>query len=161
MTDYFIRATTEDDRFFIREFITRHWFGESVIVHGEIFYPAELPGFIAQKHNETVGLVTYQVRKPICEIITLNSIMENTGIGSKLIGAVKNTAVNVGCKRMILFTTNDNLKALGFYQKRGFVIQAIYPRAVDESRKIKPSIPQMGDNGIPIRDEIQLEMELT
>jgi GNAT superfamily N-acetyltransferase len=161
MADHIIRATTEDDRSFIREFITHHWYGEAVVVHGEIFYPAELPGFIAIKDAETIGLVTFQIRKPICEIVTLDSLAENTGVGSGLIDAVKKTATESGCTRLTLVTTNDNLKALSFYQKRGFVLRAVYPGAVDKSREIKPSIPKLGENGIPIHDEIQLEMEMT
>jgi N-acetylglutamate synthase-like GNAT family acetyltransferase len=65
-----------------------------------------------------------------------------------------------GCRRLFLITTNDNLNALGFYQKRGFEIVAIYRGAVNESRKRKPSIPQVGMNGIPLRDEIELEIKL-
>jgi GNAT superfamily N-acetyltransferase len=161
MADHIIRATNEDDRPFIREFITRRWFGEAVVVHGEIFYPAELPGFLAKKGPETIGLVTFHIKKPICEIITLDSLERNSGVGSELITAVKNTATESGCTRLTLVTTNDNLKALSFYQKRGFVLRAVYPGAVDKSREIKPSIPNLGENGIPIRDEILLEMELT
>lgn len=59
--------------------------------------------------------------------------------------------------RIWLITTNDNLNALGFYQKRGFRIKAVYPGAVDEARRIKPEIPLAASNGIPIRDEIELE----
>ena len=62
---------------------------------------------------------------------------------------------------MWLITTNDNLNALRFWQKRGFHLIKIYPSAIDKvSRKIKPQIPKMGADGIPIRDEIELEMKL-
>jgi hypothetical protein len=52
------------------------------------------------------------------------------------------------------------LNALGFYQKRGFEIVAVYCGAVNESRKRKPSIPLIGYNNIPLRDEIELEINL-
>ena len=61
---------------------------------------------------------------------------------------------------LFLITTNDNLNALGFYQKRGFEIVTIYRGAVNESRKRKPGIPLIGYNSIPLRDEIELEMSL-
>ena len=61
---------------------------------------------------------------------------------------------------MWLITTNDNLNALRFYQKRGFELVAVHRHAVDESRKIKPEIPLVGENGIPIRDELGLELAL-
>ena len=60
----------------------------------------------------------------------------------------------------MLITTNDNLSALQFYQKRGFDMSRLYHNAVDKSRKIKPQIPLTGANGIPIRHEIELEMKL-
>jgi len=62
--------------------------------------------------------------------------------------------------RLWLITTNDNLLALGFYQRRGFHICAVNPDAITEARKIKPSIPQIGLEGIPLRDEIVLEISL-
>ena len=34
----------------------------------------------------------------------------------------------------------------------------IYKNAIENSRKIKPQIPMFADNGLPIRDEIELEM---
>jgi hypothetical protein len=60
-----------------------------------------------------------------------------------------------------LITTNDNLHALGFYQKRGFRLVAVHSNALAASRKIKPSIPDFGMHGIPLRDEIELEILLT
>ncbi|WP_369751178.1 GNAT family N-acetyltransferase [Brevibacillus sp. BC25] len=59
-----------------------------------------------------------------------------------------------GCHRMKLVTTNDNLQAMGFYQKRGYQLHELYINAVDKARQIKPEIPLIADNGIPIRDEI-------
>lgn len=55
---------------------------------------------------------------------------------------------------------DDNLNALRFYQKRGFVLVAIYRNALDIARKLKPEIPLIGNDGIPLRDEIELEMIL-
>ncbi len=160
MTEFIIRATQEDDRPFMREFIARRWFGEAVIIHGQFFYPAELPGFIAQQDNLVIGLVTYQTNKPDCEIITLDSLVESVGIGSQLINNVKNTAIESNCNCLTVTTTNDNLEAIGFYQKRGFKLRAIFPEAVEKARELKPTIPMIGNNGILIRDEILLEMRL-
>ena len=82
------------------------------------------------------------------------------GIGSKLIVQAIEEARARGCKRLFLITTNDNLNALGFYQRRGFEIASIYRGAVNESRKTKPGIPLVGYNNIPLRDEIELEIVL-
>ncbi len=61
---------------------------------------------------------------------------------------------------MWLVTTNDNLRALYFYQRRGFRIVAVHRDAVMHSREIKPEIPSVADNGIPILDELELEKPL-
>jgi N-acetylglutamate synthase-like GNAT family acetyltransferase len=77
-----------------------------------------------------------------------------------LIEAVAAAARASGCRRVWLITTNDNLTALAFYQKRGFVLTALHPNAVAASRKLKPEIPLVAENGIPIRDELELELRL-
>jgi GNAT superfamily N-acetyltransferase len=75
------------------------------------------------------------------------------------VGAVKDIARDAGCRRLWVVTTNDNLDALRFYQRRGFRLRLIRPGAVDRSRELlKPEIPTTGTFGIPLRDEIELEM---
>jgi ribosomal protein S18 acetylase RimI-like enzyme len=107
-----------------------------------------------------VGLLTYAVRGEACEIVTLNSWAEGLGVGTALLAAARETARAAGCRRLWLVTTNDNLPALRFYQRRGFRLVAVHAGAVDEARKIKPQIPVIGLDGIPLRDELELAMEL-
>ncbi len=114
----------------------------------------------AQVH-EKVGLITYLIEEDSCQIITINSTRPFTGIGVALIEAVHETARQHGCKRLWLITTNDNLYALHFYQKRGFVLVALHRNALEFASKLKPEIPLIGNDGIPLRDEIELEMILT
>ena len=75
-----------------------------------------------------------------------------------MLGHAVKHAKDIGIKRIILTTTNDNLSALRFYQKRGFDIFKINLNAVEQSRKIKPEIPLIGMDGIPIKHEIELEL---
>ena len=63
-------------------------------------------------------------------------------------------------RRIWLTTTNDNMTAMTFNQRLGFRIVQVRPGAVDEARKFKPQIPQVSANGIPIRDEIVLALDL-
>jgi len=125
-----------------------------------MLYPAELEGFAAVADEKVVGLVTFRVERDECEVVTLNSLSEGTGTGSSLLNAVRDTAIKARCRRLWLITTNDNLSALRFYQKWGLRITAIYPNALERSRMLKPEIPLLGKEGIPIRDEIELEMIL-
>jgi GNAT superfamily N-acetyltransferase len=95
-----------------------------------------------------------------CEIITLNSLQERMGIASALVEAVKRMALDQGCKRLLTITTNDNVNALRSYQKVGFEMVKVRRNALERSRKLKPEIPLIGKNGIPLKDEIELELIL-
>jgi len=140
--------------------LTGHWGSEIVVAHGAVFRPAGLPGFVAVDGDEWLGLLTHHIDGDACEIITINCVRPNAGIGTALIAAVKQVAQQADCRRLWLITTNDNTAALRFYQKRGFRLAALHADAVARSRRIKPEIPAIGNDGIPIRDEIEMEMLL-
>jgi GNAT superfamily N-acetyltransferase len=152
-----IRPLTAKDLPRLIEFWKEQWGGEEMLVHGQVFRPEQLNGFIAEDWS---GVITYIIQDDSCEIISLNSLKENRGIGTALIHKVADEAHKQNCRRLFLNTTNDNLHALGFYQRRGFELTAMRRGAVDEARKIKAAIPLMGMNGIPLRDEIELEIIL-
>ena len=158
MSEFEIRPITPGDAAWVERFIFERWLATSVVAHGVVYYPHELPGFVATQDDLPVGLVTYQISDNECEVVTLNSVEPGIGIGTALIEAVRKKAKQQGCSRLWLVTTNDNFEALGFYQKRGFVLVKIHRNAVARSRKLKPSIPLYGIESIPIRDEIELEM---
>jgi ribosomal protein S18 acetylase RimI-like enzyme len=160
MAEIEIRPITPDDLPWMKALWRERWGSERNVVHGEVFYLENLPGFAAWMDGKPAGLVTFDIRGTACEIISLDSIQPRLGIGSRLIEAVRENAREQGCRRLWLITTNDNLNALRFYQKQGFRLYALRPGAVETARKIKPEIPLVGEDGIPIRDEIELEMDL-
>lgn len=149
-----------NDQEWASQFIFERWGSNKVVSRGVVYYPQDLPGFVATIDNEKVGLITYNIIDASCEIVTIDSARPSSGVGTTLIEAVKNVALQSGCKRLWLITTNDNLNALRFYQKRGFVLVTIHRNALELSRKLKPEIPLMGNDDIPLRDEIELEMML-
>ena len=155
-----LRRLTPADLPRLRQFLTEHWGGEEIIARGNIYRPEQLDGFVVEDENEWLGLVTFFIRDDECEVTSLDSLREGKGIGTQLIEKAIEEARAGICKRLFLITTNDNLHALGFYQKRGFEIVTVYRGAVNESRKRKLGIPLVGMNGIPLRDEIELEMML-
>lgn len=160
MPAFSIRPLTTHDRFWVLQFISEQW-GSNIIVSRGTFYTADaLPGFIAIEQGERVGLITYHIQGNECEVISLDSTRPGKGIGTALIDAVRQEALRTSCRRLWLITTNDNLTALRFYQRRGFVLVAVHRNAIELSRKLKPQIPLIGEHGIPIRDEIELEMPL-
>ncbi len=153
------RGEVQDaDREEVAEFIEQHWYGRMIITRGRSFYPHQEDGFIERRDGRIVGLLTYRIDEEGMEILTLNSTLEGQGIGSSLMLNAIERARTQGCKGIRLTTTNDNLRAIGFYQRLGFRMAAVNVGAVDEARKIKREIPEVGERGIPIHDEIVMEL---
>ncbi len=155
-----IESLKENAAQVIRNFWAQHWSGDVMIVHNHIYHPEDPGGFVALQDGSVVGLVTWVITGQACEVISLDALLTRQGIGSALLNSVEQMAKQTGCKRVWLITTNDNLSALRFYQKRGYWLKMVYPGAVDLARRLKASIPLVGLDGIPLRDEIELELEL-
>ncbi len=135
--------------------------GDAIVTgRGKVWKPAELSGFAAFEGGECVGLVTYELDGEACEIVTIDALREGVGIGTTLLEAVVDVARAAACERVQLLTTNNNVRALAFYQKRGFRLVKLVPGVIDEERKLKPSIPEVDPAGLPIRDELHLELPL-
>ena len=155
-----IKKISDSDLDSVLEIVTRLWGDTTIVVHSEVFHIADLPGLKAINQNQIAGILHYQIRDRECEILTLASLIKGQGIGSNLLSAIEALAQTAGCEKLSLITTNDNLHALGFYQRRGFHLTALYPGQVARSREFKPSIPLVGDNNIPLRDELKLEKSI-
>jgi len=152
-----IRALLPGDRSWVEALLIEHWGSPLVVSRGRLHDAATLPGFVAAHGSALLGLITYRLADRLCEVVTLNSLEPGRGIGTALLAAVRDQARRAGAERLWLITTNDNLTALAFYQKRGLVLVRLHADAIAESRRMKPEIPLFGNNGIPIRDELELE----
>jgi N-acetylglutamate synthase-like GNAT family acetyltransferase len=155
-----IRIIFSENREQINDFISSHWFSTVMVVRGELVYMTILDGFVIYEDEKIIGLVTYKIKSTECEIISLDSLMEKQGIGTALVNKVIEAATENKCTKIKLITTNDNINALRFYQKRGFDMAKLYHNALDISRKLKPSIPLLGEFDIPLKHEIEFEMDL-
>jgi ribosomal protein S18 acetylase RimI-like enzyme len=155
-----VRYSTKDDRDWIIEVLLENWASNIIVTRGMTYEADKLPGIIVEIIGIRVGLLTYKIKNSELEIITMNAIEKGKGIGSALLNEAEKVARKNGCKRIWLITTNDNIDALGFYQRRDFEIVSIHRYAIEESRKLKPQLPSVGKYGIPIRDEIELELIL-
>ncbi len=151
-----IRAIREADRPVVLRILTASWGSGDVVTRGRVHPAHAYPGFVAVARGRIVGLLTYRILGARCEVISLNSLREGRGIGTRLLRAAERAASNAGCREGWLVTTNDNLRAIGFYQKRGWLLRRIHAGAIERSRALKPSIPMIGMDGIPLRDEIEL-----
>jgi len=160
MKSFQIRPVNNEDKAWIAKFHAEQWGSAVSVTRGKAYQADSFPGFIAMNQDRKAGLALYRLDGKACEIMSMNSLVEGIGIGSALVDAVKDAALKAGCKRLWLIITNDNTKALRFWQKQGFRLAAVYPGSAEKLRRLKPEIPLTGDDGIPIRDEIELEMIL-
>ncbi|HEY42621.1 MAG TPA: GNAT family N-acetyltransferase [Anaerolineae bacterium] len=155
-----LRRLEPEDRDWVMGLLYERWGSALMVTRGRVHEADQLPGFIAEDQGDPIGLVTYRIDRDECEMVSLDSLVEGRGVGSALVAAVRETATEWGCNRLWLITTNDNTAALRFYQKLGFRLVAVHCNAIDRSRELKPEIPAIGMDGIPIRDEIELELRL-
>ena len=145
------------DRAWLAGFIIAHWGGAGVVRRGRLVANDALVGIRALLGGELAGVASWRTDGADREIVTLNALAPGRGVGTALVKAARAAARQDRIVRLWLITTNDNLDALRFFQRRGFRIATVYAGAVSESRRLKPSIPEIGAYGIPIRDEIELE----
>jgi GNAT superfamily N-acetyltransferase len=156
---YSVRSLREDERPWLAETLDARW-GGIVVSRGVVHHPATLPAIVCLHEEERVGVATYEVCGDECELVTIDAFTPGQGAGFVLLHAVQRAAREQGCRRLWLVTTNDNTRALRFYQRHEMVLAALHRDALAESRRLKPSIPALGEDGIPLRDELELELLL-
>ncbi|MCV0429555.1 MAG: GNAT family N-acetyltransferase [Roseibium sp.] len=149
-----IRPTEDRDQTAVHQLLTERWTAPEIMLDGEMYDASRLPGYVALDGKNLVGLVTLIKRDGEWEILTLDSINRWGGVGSQLLDAVVTEARARNVPRLTVRTSNDNLDAFRFYQRRGFRFERIGQGVIDREREQKPGIPLRGDYGIEIRDEI-------
>jgi len=147
---------TPEDQTWLARLWREEWGGETMVSRGHIYHLEALTPLIAWDGPHRVGLATFYIAGDACEIMSLNATASGKGVGSTLLAAVEETARQAACQRVWLITSNDNVDALRFYQRRGYRLTAIHLNAIDQARKLKPTIPQVGNHGIPLHDEWEL-----
>ena len=131
--------------------------GGPVVVRGmtydfddcEIMMAGEMEGLAALSGHD----------RPIAELVAINAFERRRGVGTAILEACVDH-LREKFHTLRLATTNDNLDALRFYQRRGFRLAALRAGAVDEARLRKPAIPSVGEYELPIRDELDLILSL-
>jgi GNAT superfamily N-acetyltransferase len=155
-----ITRSRHEDRSVVEAFLGRHN-ALRAARRGELVDCLGHPAMLAWADGELAGVATYVVGDGECELLTLYAGTRFAGVGSALLAAVRDVARTASCTRLWVVTTNDNVDALRFYQRRGFRLARLRPGAVDESRRtLKPEISMTGAHGIPLRDELELEMDI-
>ncbi|MDR1260522.1 MAG: GNAT family N-acetyltransferase [Oscillospiraceae bacterium] len=144
----------------VAKYLESRWGSSSMLMHGKEVDLVEIEGFVAFNGEEIAGCITFEIIGFECEIWSLNSEYREQGHGRRLTNKVIDEARNRGCKIVRVFTSNDNVVALLFYQRCGFDMVAVHHNAMDKSRKINPLIPEIGFFQIPLKHEIEFEYKL-
>jgi GNAT superfamily N-acetyltransferase len=160
MASIVVRALLDDERGWMAAVIAERWGGAPLVSARRQHELDGLDALIATVRGERVGLLCYCLDGDVVEIVTLDAFREGAGIGQALIEAIAARALDIGAYRLVAMTTNDNTRALRIYQQAGFRLLALRAGAVERARRVKPSIPQHGRDGIPIHDEIDLVRDL-
>ena len=151
-----VRTLTEADKAWVLERTELLFSGTFLVSRDTVHDPTRLPGFIAVESGERIGMVTYHRDGDHCELVSIDALCQYIGVGTALLDAVEDTARECGCTHLWAITTNDNLDALRFFQRRGFVISDFRIGGMEKIRQLKPGIPAVGCYDIPVRDEIEL-----
>jgi GNAT superfamily N-acetyltransferase len=154
------RPADERDADWIRLVLAQRWGETRIVTRDRIREATGLPAIVAERAGARCGLATFAIESDGCELVTLDALIERAGVGTALLAGIEQAARAADCRRVVLITSNDNLAALMFYQKHGYRMVAVHVDAITRARAIKPSIPMIGLNGVPIRDEIELEKRL-
>ncbi len=156
-----VRAAERADQPFIERILIESWGELRAVANGRVYELMTFPAMVAVSAADViVGVATFEIVGDEVEVVSIDATTPGHGIGTALLDAVASLGVANGLRTLWLITTNDNIDALRFYQRRGLRILGVRPGAVSASRRLKPAIPRVGAYGIPIRDEIVLGRSL-
>jgi GNAT superfamily N-acetyltransferase len=155
-----VRPLGDEDTGWAAAIMTDEWGSVLVARKGELLDASVLPGFVAEVGGSRTGLVVVAARGRDYEVVSLSATSEGLGIGSALLQRCVEDARSRGCRRVWLITTNDNVRAIGFYQRFGMDLVALHRHGVERSRQVKPSIPLVAASGIAIAHELEFELLL-
>jgi GNAT superfamily N-acetyltransferase len=156
-----VRPIRAADRPWVERAVRAEWGSDRSVSRGRLTERSSaLPGFLAQRGAERLGVVLLREDGDELEVVILLALVRRAGVGSALLRAAEEEAVRQHSRRLWLITTNDNLDAIRFYQRRGWDLVALHRDALAESRRLKPEIPETGQFGIPIRHELEFEAPL-
>ena len=86
----------------IDDFIICQWFSLQMVLHGESVDLSAADGWYAVQDDDIVGLITYRILDDRMEILSLDSLKEQHGIGTALLNMAVSYARNNGITKITL-----------------------------------------------------------
>jgi ribosomal protein S18 acetylase RimI-like enzyme len=155
-----VRPLRPGEQRWLEETVRERWPHELLVGRGRVREIAELSALVAVQAGERVGLLTYIVEGDSAELVTFDALRPGLGVGGPLIEALVDSARDRGARRLVAMATNDNVRNLGYYQRLGFRMNELRAGAMEKLRARMPWIPKTGQDGIPVRDEIELVRDI-
>jgi GNAT superfamily N-acetyltransferase len=154
----FVREISAGERDAALSLFERDFGGTRIMAFGEMMDLGAAPALVVEMNGEMAGALAYRTLDSVLQIIALatDPAWQRSGVGGYLLAEAELLARRLGLERLAVSTTNDNLPALYFYQRRGYRLSEAIPNGVAKHGSQHP-----GFAGIPVRDEIRLEKPLT
>jgi ribosomal protein S18 acetylase RimI-like enzyme len=154
----YVREATNADRAAARELFERDFGRTRIVAFGEVMDIEQMPALVALMTDEPAGALAYRIHGDALHIVALatDPMWQRSGVGGQLVAEAEILARRLGLTRVVVATTNDNLPALFFYQRRGYRLTDLAANSVitHTGREV------LGFGGIPVRDEVRLEKVL-
>lgn len=148
-----------------QEFIRRRWEESSwlpVVSIDRTYQPEDVAGLAwRDEWGVPQGLVTWHIEGDKAEIVSVDAYEQGRHIGGRLLDGAEAELLRRGVRHVSMVTTNDNLRAIAFYVRRGYRIVRIDLDGMDRVRKLKPKVPLLGNDNIPLRDMFELQKDLS
>ena len=153
-----VREATDVDRVTARELFERDFGRTRIIAFGEVVDIDQMPALVAVMRGQAAGALAYRLHGDALHIVALatDPMWQRSGVGGHLLAEAELLARRLNLERLVVSTTNDNLPALHFYQRRGYRLTHLVPDSIVAHTEREVA----GFAGIPVRDEVQLEKRL-
>jgi ribosomal protein S18 acetylase RimI-like enzyme len=155
-----LRASEPHDRERLEQLALHFWGETEVECFDRVYDVLKLPAIVAELGGALVGFVSYAVDGAVdgerMNLVMFNVLpdFQGRGVGKELLQAAVEKARLLGLTRLAVATSNDDLPALGFYQRAGFTVEAVVPGRILQHHGKE----ERGFAGVPVRDEIWLQL---
>ena len=150
-----VREATDADRPAVRELFSRDFGRTQIVAFGEVMDIDQMPALVAVMTLDPSGALAYRLLGDALHIVALatDPMWQRSGVGGHLVAEAELLARRLQLTRILVATTNDNLPALYFYQRRGYRLSVLVPDSIITHTQQQVA----GFAGIPVRDEVRLE----
>jgi GNAT superfamily N-acetyltransferase len=153
-----VREGTDADRPMVRDLLKRDFGRTQIVAFGDVMDVDQMPMLVAVAAADPSGALVYRQLGDALHIVALatDPMWQRSGVGGNLVAEAELLARRLSLSKLVVATTNDNLPALYFYQRRGYRLTDLVVNNI--AAHTKKEVP--GFAGIPVRDEVRLEKRI-